>query len=178
VGTQRLILGDEYVNPIRGFLRSVCRAIKPPSTSVAPVPQVIRISAGVLVDPEGRVLLVRKRGTTVWMQPGGKIEPGEHPAHTLVRELSEEIGLILEATDLEYWGRFHADAANEAGHVVDAEVYFATVTTPIAVAAEIEELLWVRLDDDLEALGIPLAPLSVVHLFPLLAARTSAQAPK
>jgi 8-oxo-dGTP pyrophosphatase MutT (NUDIX family) len=137
------------------------------------VPQTIHISAGVLVDPEGRVLLVRKRGTTVWMQPGGKIEAGEHPADTLVRELGEEIGLTLETTDLEYWGRFHADAANEAGHVVDAEVYFATVTAPIAVAAEIEELLWVRLDDDLEALGIPLAPLSAVHLFPLLAARRS-----
>jgi len=108
------------------------------------------------------------------MQPGGKIETGEHPAQTLVRELGEEIGLIVTSTDLEYWGRFHADAANEAGHVVDAEVYFATVTTPIAVAAEIEELVWVNLDDDLELLGLPLAPLSAVHLFPMLAARRSA----
>jgi 8-oxo-dGTP diphosphatase len=146
------------------------------SSNVATVPQVINIAAGVLVDPAGRVLLVRKRGTTVWMQPGGKIEPGEHPAQTLVRELGEEIGLTLETTDLEYWGRFHADAANEADHVVDAEVYFATVTTPISVAAEIEELLWVWLDDDLEALGLPLAPLSAVHLFPMLAARNAAQA--
>ena len=148
----------------------------PRSTSVIAVPQVIHIAAGVLVDPAGRVLLVRKRGTTVWMQPGGKIEPGEHPAQTLVRELAEEIGLILETTDLEYWGRFHAEAANEAGHVVDAEVYSATVIVPIAVAAEIEELRWVRLDDDLELLGIPLAPLSAVHLFPILAARNAARA--
>ena len=136
---------------------------------------VIHIAAGVLVDPHGRVLLVRKRGTSVWMQPGGKIEEGELPAQTLVRELEEELGLRLETIELEYWGRFHADAANEAGHVVDAEVYFARVTKPVAVAAEIEELRWVHLEDDLAALGMPLAPLSAVHLFPLLAKRVNSR---
>lgn len=136
---------------------------------------VIHIAAGVLVDPHGRVLLVRKRGTAVWMQPGGKIEEGELPAQTLVRELEEELGLRLETSELEYWGRFHADAANEAGHVVDAEVYFARVTKPVAVAAEIEELRWVHLEDDLAGLGMPLAPLSAVHLFPLLATRVNSR---
>jgi 8-oxo-dGTP pyrophosphatase MutT (NUDIX family) len=109
------------------------------------------------------------------MQPGGKIEEGELPAATLVRELEEELGLRLETAELKYWGRFHADAANEAGHVVDAEVYFAKVIKPVAVAAEIEELRWVRLEDDLAALGMPLAPLSAVHLFPLLAKRSSSR---
>jgi len=159
----------------RGVLGNCASSQQTQSTSVEVVSRVIRIAAGVLVDPEGRVLLVRKRGTSVWMQPGGKIEPGEHPAATLVRELDEEVGLSLEIAELEYWGRFHSDAANEAGHVVDAEVYFANVTRPVAVAAEIEELRWVRLEDDLTALGMPLAPLSAVHLFPLLAARRKSQ---
>jgi len=132
--------------------------------------RVIRIAAAVLVDSAGRVLLVRKRGTTTWMQPGGKIEPNEHPAVTIVRELREELGLELDRDTFEYWGRFAADAANEAGHTVDAECYFVVTDAPVAVQAEIEELTWIRLPADPT---LPVAPLSAVHLFPLLAARAT-----
>src|SRR5690606_8583644 len=47
----------------------------------------IHVSAAIIVDGEGRVLVVRKHGTTRFMQPGGKPEPGEIPAQTLAREL-------------------------------------------------------------------------------------------
>ncbi|WP_456681551.1 NUDIX domain-containing protein [Bradyrhizobium sp. USDA 3311] len=43
---------------------------------------------------DGRVLLVRKKATESFMQPGGKIEIGEHPQDALRRELSEELGSI------------------------------------------------------------------------------------
>ena len=121
-----------------------------------------------LVDDVGRVLLVRKRGTTSWMQPGGKIEPGELPQDALARELNEELGLVLDTVDFEHWGRFEAEAANEPDHTVDAEVYFVRVNGPVAVAAEIEELRWISLGEDH---GLTVAPLSELHLFPLLAER-------
>jgi hypothetical protein len=38
---------------------------------------VIRVAAAVIVDGHGRVLLVRNRGTTAFMQPGDKVTPGE-----------------------------------------------------------------------------------------------------
>ena len=38
--------------------------------------KVIRIAAGLLVDADGLALVVRKQGAAVFMQPGGKIEPG------------------------------------------------------------------------------------------------------
>lgn len=34
---------------------------------------VLRIVAAVVLDDDGHVLVVRKRGTTAFMQPGGKI---------------------------------------------------------------------------------------------------------
>ena len=37
----------------------------------------IRIVAALIRDEAGRVLLVRKRGTETFMQPGGKRDPGE-----------------------------------------------------------------------------------------------------
>jgi len=132
------------------------------------VSTVIRIVAAVLVDDDGRVLLVRKRGTTSWMQPGGKIEAGERADDALARELHEELGLVLDTSTFEYWGRFEADAANEPDHTVDSDVYLVRVNGPVAVAAEIEELRWIELGEDH---GLTVAPLSELHLFPLLAER-------
>src|SRR5437879_13794100 len=39
----------------------------------------IRIAAALMSRSDGRVLLVRKRATESFMQPGGKIDRGEHP---------------------------------------------------------------------------------------------------
>lgn len=71
------------------------------------------MSAAVITDADGRLLLVRKAGTTAFMQPGGKPEAGEDAAQTLIRELAEEIGLRLQPSDLTPLGEFTAPAANE-----------------------------------------------------------------
>lgn len=83
----------------------------------------IRISAAVIVDAEGRILVVRKRGTTAFMQPGGKIDPGETALAAVRRELVEEIGVTVAAEDILPLGRFVAPAANEPDHLVDAELF-------------------------------------------------------
>jgi 8-oxo-dGTP diphosphatase len=131
--------------------------------SAAPV---IRIVAALIVDERGHVLLVRKRGTDAFMQPGGKYEVGESAPEALVRELNEELGIVALPADLDYLGYFEADAANEAGHVVEAEVFRLAVTGEVSPLAEIEELIW----HDLENPGeIVVAPLSVDKIFPLIA---------
>ncbi|MEU7873633.1 NUDIX domain-containing protein [Dactylosporangium sp. NPDC049140] len=122
---------------------------------------VIRIVAAVLRDPAGRWLLVRKRGTSVFMQPGGKLEPGEAAPDALVRELAEELGLRVEAAELGHVGRFTAPAANEAGFTVDADVYTAPLHGPVEPLAEIEELYWL---DPAAPDGVELAPLLRDHL--------------
>lgn len=125
----------------------------------------IHVSAAVIVDEAGRVLVVRKHGTTRFMQPGGKPEAGESAAQTLIRELHEELGLLLDEADLRPLGTFVSAAANEPGHRVVAEA-FATSVDPASVTAQAElaELRWITPAD---VAMLPLAPLSVEHLLPI-----------
>ena len=122
----------------------------------------IRVSAAVIVDRAGRVLVVRKQGTTRFMQPGGKPEPGETAAQTLIRELDEELSLHVEESDLEPLGTFVSAAANEPGHRVIADA-FAMRAEPedVVVQAELAELRWLEPGD---RTSVPLAPLSEEHL--------------
>jgi ADP-ribose pyrophosphatase YjhB (NUDIX family) len=64
-----------------------------------------RIAAyAVATDPQGRVLLVRastRSGTPgVWSLPGGAVDHGEDPNHTVVRETAAETGLSVAVSGL------------------------------------------------------------------------------
>ncbi|HEX2308195.1 MAG TPA: NUDIX domain-containing protein [Jatrophihabitantaceae bacterium] len=129
----------------------------------------ISVSAGVVLDGRGRVLLVRKTDTSVFMNPGGKPAPGESAAEALCRELAEEVGLAVRPGELTYLGRFRAEAANEPGHLVDAEVFAVTVAdVDVTPQLEIAEAVWV----DLGRADVALAPLAANHLLPAAARLT------
>ncbi|WP_414159560.1 NUDIX hydrolase [Pseudomonas sp. BNK-45] len=113
------------------------------SLSCVAVPSLIRIAAALLIGADGHTLLVRKRGTLAFMQPGGKIEPGELPVQALARELEEELGLRIDPSQARYLQQFSAPAANEPGHVVQAEVFLVHIDAPVLAAAEIEEVRWI-----------------------------------
>lgn len=125
----------------------------------------IHVSAAIIRDATGRVLVVRKNGTTRFMQPGGKPETGETAAETLVRELHEELGLVCAVDDLTPLGVFISAAANEPGHRVVATAFSMTAEEDdVQVQAEIAELRWITPTD---AHTLPLAPLSEEHLLPI-----------
>lgn len=126
---------------------------------------VLAIAAACLLDDEGRLLLVRKRGTRAFMLPGGKREAGESPLEALQRELQEELGLALPASALTPLGQFQAQAANEPDTRVDAHIYLAALPHPVSAAAELEELAWLARG---EVPGANLAPLLREKVLPAL----------
>lgn len=62
--------------------------------------RLVLVVACALVDPDGRVLIAQrpegKALAGLWEFPGGKIEAGERPEQTLIRELAEELGVAVE----------------------------------------------------------------------------------
>jgi 8-oxo-dGTP pyrophosphatase MutT (NUDIX family) len=120
-------------------------------------PRIIRIAAALLIGADGYTLLVRKRGTTAFMQPGGKIEAHELPVHALARELEEELGLQIDPAQATFLGEFSAPAANEPGFVVQAQIFQLSIDAEVTPAAEIEEVIWV---DPATDPAVDLAPLT------------------
>ncbi|MHA3914195.1 8-oxo-dGTP diphosphatase MutT [Halovulum sp. GXIMD14793] len=59
--------------------------------------KLVLVAAVALIDADGRVLLAQrpagKSMAGLWEFPGGKVEPGETPEVTLIRELQEELGI-------------------------------------------------------------------------------------
>lgn len=126
----------------------------------------IHVSAVVLTDTAGRVLLVRKRGTTMWMNPGGKPEPGESPAQCGAREVAEELGLVLDPDRLVPLGEHAAAAANEPGHTVVSQCFYwpSPIDAAVEPAAEIDAIRWVTPEDLTDP---TLAPLFVHSIAPM-----------
>lgn len=66
-------------------------------------PRIVPVAAGVLTDASGRVLLARRTSgrdlAGAWEFPGGKVERNESPEAALKRELKEELGIDVLATE-------------------------------------------------------------------------------
>lgn len=107
----------------------------------------IEVAAIVIRNPQGHVLTVRKKSSTRYQLPGGKLEEGEALVDAALREVSEEVGLHLDAENLDKLGTFDAPAANEPGETVVGTIFTCTHTVtndePHA-AAEIGDIAWVN----------------------------------
>jgi ADP-ribose pyrophosphatase YjhB (NUDIX family) len=104
------------------------------------------VTAGaVLLDEEGRVLLLRHtlRKGSGWGIPGGFLAGGEQPEEAIRREVREETGLTLEGVELAF--------VRTLGHVRQVEVIFRGALRAAALEGltknfEIDRAQWFTLD--------------------------------
>jgi 8-oxo-dGTP diphosphatase len=127
------------------------------------------VVACALVDADKRVLLAQRPAgkslAGLWEFPGGKVEPGERPEVTLIRELKEEIGIsVSEAclAPLTFASHTYPDF-----HLL-MPLYICRRWEGLAVAREGQTLAWVRVnklrDYPMPPADLPLLP----HLEDLL----------
>jgi 8-oxo-dGTP diphosphatase len=129
----------------------------------------ILVVACALVDADKRVLIAqRPEGKTLagfWEFPGGKVEPGERPEATLIRELREEIGITVSEACLAPLA--FASHAYDDFHLL-MPLYICRRWDGEVIARERQKLAWVRAnklrDYPMPAADIPLIP----HLIDLL----------
>lgn len=130
---------------------------------------IVLVAACALVDADNRVLLAQrpegKPMAGLWEFPGGKIEAGERPEQTLIRELQEELGIAVKEAclaPLTFASHAYADF-----HLL-MPLYICRKWEGRAAAAEGQRLAWVRpnklRDYDMPPADVPLIP----HLQALL----------
>jgi 8-oxo-dGTP diphosphatase len=106
---------------------------------------VVLVSAVVLVDADGRVLLAQrppgKSMAGLWEFPGGKVNPGETPEAALIRELTEELGIDVHASCLAPFT--FASHSYPEFHLL-MPLYVCRKWQGIVAAQEGQRLKWVR----------------------------------
>jgi 8-oxo-dGTP diphosphatase len=107
--------------------------------------KLVLVVACALIDVDGRVLLAqRPQGRTMaglWEFPGGKVEAGEKPEATLIRELKEELGIDVKEACLAPL-TFASHAYDDFHLMMPLYVCRRWDGTPAAL--EGQELVWVR----------------------------------
>jgi len=78
------------------------------------------------------------------MAPGGKLAEGETPEGALKRELNEELGIVIELSDLEKFETFYAPAARQEEKYLQMDVFFVhRWDGAVQANSEIEEIMWI-----------------------------------
>src|SRR6266481_2306717 len=129
----------------------------------------ILVVACALIDADGRVLIAQrpegKSMAGLWEFPGGKVETGERPEQSLIRELKEELGIIVKEeclAPLTFASHLYPDF-----HLL-MPLYVCRRWEGIARAQEGQELAWVR-QNRLKDYPMPPADLPLIsHLTTLL----------
>jgi len=105
------------------------------------------VVACALVDADKRVLLAQRPAgkalAGLWEFPGGKVEAGERPEQTLIRELREEIGIDVSEPCLA--PLTFASHAYETFHLL-MPLYICRRWEGTGVALEGQQLAWVRVN--------------------------------
>ena len=105
----------------------------------------IHKAAGIVIV-ERKLLVTREKGKDIFISPGGVVEKGEDPKSTVIRELMEEVSLVVDLKDLEDFGVYYADAANHPGSWLKMEVFnvksWLGEPIPNNGEEEIEAILW------------------------------------
>jgi 8-oxo-dGTP diphosphatase len=132
--------------------------------------KIVLVAACALIDSDNRILLARRPAgkpmAGLWEFPGGKVEEGETPEATLIRELREELGIAVRANCLA--PLTFASHDYETFHLL-MPLYVCRRWEGTVAALEKQELAWVKpqklRDYPMPPADLPLIP-ALIELMP------------
>lgn len=134
-----------------------------------PHADIIKVGA-IILDGEGKILIVKPRGKDIWLFVGGKIEDGETHEQCLHREVREELNVNIVGTP-EFYSKSPVEpAANDVlGRTVQIFEYLIDIEGEPKPSHEIESVHWLSKN---EFLGneFPLGSVLQHHAIPSLMA--------
>ena len=128
-------------------------------------PTAVPVVAAALIAPQGQILMHRrplaKAHGGLWEFPGGKIERGESRISALIREIEEELGVVLDPARLD-----HVAQARDGQSRIVIDLYTARAWQGEPRCIEGEEIGWFA---PKSLLGLAMPPLDVPLAKALLA---------
>ena len=126
-------------------------------------PTIVFVVAAALTNDKGEILLQKRpmgaQMAGLWEFPGGKVDIGESPEAALVRELAEELGIIVAAQDL-VPETFASEPLGDRNLVLLLYRCTTWLGAPSAIYAS--EIQW-TLPQDMADLPMPPADYPLVH---------------
>jgi 8-oxo-dGTP diphosphatase len=126
--------------------------------------RLVLVAACALIDPDGRVLIAQrppgKAMAGLWEFPGGKVEPGERPEETVIRELCEELGILVQEPCL---APFTFTSHTYPDFQLLMPLYVCRRWEGTVIAREHSALKWVR-PRDLSQYAMPPADLPLIPM--------------
>jgi mutator protein MutT len=120
--------------------------------SDAPAANSMKVAVSAVVrDDQGRILMIRRTDNDMYSIPGGGLEVGETVAQAVVREVSEETGIVVQVTELVgvFSNPDHVIAYNDGEVRQEFSLCFRAV--PVGgrprTSSESKDVRWVTADD-------------------------------
>ncbi len=102
---------------------------------------------GGIILKDKKLLISRSKNKDFFIAPGGKIEKNETSKGALIRELKEELSIIVQENQLREFDTFYAPAAGNESNILRMDVFVVQDWEgEIIPANEIEEIQWVDSD--------------------------------
>jgi 8-oxo-dGTP diphosphatase len=124
--------------------------------------KIVLVAACALIDADNRILLAQrpegKSMAGLWEFPGGKMEAGELPEQTLIRELNEELGIHVKPDCLAPFA--FASHSYETFHLL-MPLFLCRRWNGVVVAREGQKLAWAR-SNELANYAMPPADVPLV----------------